>query len=190
MRIIVGLGNPGREYEGTRHNVGFEVIDLLARKWNVSNFQLRMEGLVSEVADGIRKILLVKPQTFMNLSGRCVSKIVNFYKVPLESLMVVCDDKEIDLGRLRIRSSGSHGGNNGLRNIQEHLGIVYPRIRIGIGKPAHGDASSHVLGKFTQSERDILGVSLSNSVDAIETWLKDGLESCMNKFNGPGTIGR
>jgi len=189
MHIIVGLGNPGREYEGTRHNVGFEVIDLLARKWNVSNFQHRMEGLVAEIADGFRKILLVKPQTFMNLSGRCVSKIINFYKVPLESLMVVCDDKEIGLGRLRIRSNGSHGGNNGLRNIQEHLGMEYPRIRIGIGQPAHGDASAHVLGKFTQYERDALGDSLSKSVNAIETWLHDGLESCMNKFNGPGKIG-
>lgn len=183
MRLIVGLGNPGRDYEGTRHNIGFELLDNLCLRLMAGSFISRMEGLLAESGTGESKILLVKPQTFMNLSGRCVSKFVQFYKISNDSLMIICDDKDLPLGKLRIRGSGTHGGNNGLRSIQDHLGIHYPRLRIGIGEPKSGNATSHVLGRFTESEKAVVQTSVECAVLAVETWLKDGLEACMNKFN-------
>jgi PTH1 family peptidyl-tRNA hydrolase len=183
MRLIVGLGNPGRDYEGTRHNVGFELIDKLSQKLGSSPFSSRLDGLVSEWGTGESKVFLVKPQTFMNLSGRCVSKFVHFYKIPVNSLLVVCDDKDLPLGKLRIRGSGTHGGNNGLRSVQDHIGVEYPRLKIGIGQPQSGDATSHVLGRFTGLENSAMRDSMERAASAVETWLNDGLESCMNKFN-------
>jgi len=183
MRLIVGLGNPGRDYEGTRHNIGFEVVDKLCFMSKAGNYVSRMEGLVAEYGIGESKVLLVKPQTFMNLSGRCVSNFLQFYKIPVNSLFVICDDKDLPLGKLRIRGSGTHGGNNGLRSIQDHLGVNYSRLRIGIGEPKNGDASSHVLGRFTVSEKVVIEDSVECAALAVEAWLKDGLEACMNKFN-------
>lgn len=184
MRLVVGLGNPGREYEGTRHNVGFDLIDRLARDWNASPFQARMEGLLAESGSGEGKVLLVKPQTFMNLSGRCISKILQFYKIDPGMMLVVCDDKDLPLGKLRIRASGSHGGNNGLRSIQEHIGLDYPRLKVGIGEPKRGDASAHVLGRFSGSERAEMDKALGLAAMAAGTWLAEGLTACMNRFNG------
>jgi len=193
MRLVVGLGNPGREYEGTRHNVGFDLIDRISRTLNATHFQARMEGLMSESGSGEGKILLLKPQTFMNLSGRCVSKVLQFYKIEASEMMVLCDDKDLSLGKLRIRSSGSHGGNNGLRSIQDHIGLDYPRLKVGIGEPKRGDAAAHVLGRFSGSERTEMEKALDIGAMAVETWLAEGLMICMNRFNaGPdkGSAGR
>src|SRR5262249_269323 len=133
MKLVVGLGNPGRRYAGTRHNVGFDVIDTLARSPQAGRFQERFAAEVAELNEGPHRILLVKPQTFMNLAGRSVRELVDFYQLPLENLLVVCDDINLPLGRLRVRARGTHGGHNGLRDIQNHLGTTeYPRLRIGV----------------------------------------------------------
>ena len=193
MRLVVGLGNPGREYEGTRHNVGFDLIDRISRSLNASSFQARMEGLIAESGSGEGKVLLLKPQTFMNLSGRCVSKVLQFYKIDIGMMMVVCDDKDLPLGKLRIRASGSHGGNNGLRSIQDHIGPDYSRLKVGIGEPKRGDAVAHVLGRFSGSERSEMDKAMELGAMAVETWLAEGLTVCMNRFNaGPdkGSPGR
>lgn len=182
-RLVVGLGNPGRNYEGTRHNAGFEVVDKLASRLGAGGFRPVLEGLAAEVREGENKVLLVKPQTFMNLSGQCVSKLVHFFKVPSDSLMVVCDDKDLPLGKLRIRAKGTHGGNNGLRSIQDHLGTEYPRLKVGTGDSRGGDAVSHVLGRFTAEEAFGIQEALNRAAMAVEVWLREGLESCMNKFN-------
>lgn len=190
MRLIVGLGNPGREYIGTRHNIGFELIDRLCGRLGAGKFNPRLEGLIAEAGAADSKVLLVKPQTFMNLSGRCVSKIIQFYKIPTDSILVICDDKDLPLGKIRIRGAGTHGGNNGLRSIQEHLGLDYPRLKIGIGEPSVGDAVSHVLGRFTAAEKTVIEDSLDRAVLAVETWMNDGLESCMNRFNAAPDKGK
>lgn len=183
MRLIVGLGNPGRDYIGTRHNIGFDLIDRLCENFGAEKFYPRLEGLVAEARVGGSKVLLVKPQTFMNLSGRCVAKFVQFYKIPTDLMLVVCDDKDLPLGKLRIRGTGTHGGNNGLRSIQEHLGVEYPRLKIGIGEPRCGDAVSHVLGRFSGTERKVIQDSVERAALAVETWINEGLESCMNRYN-------
>jgi PTH1 family peptidyl-tRNA hydrolase len=152
-----------------------------------------MEGLMGESGSGEGKILLLKPQTFMNLSGRCVSKVLQFYKIEATQILVLCDDKDLPLGKLRIRASGSHGGNNGLRSIQDHIGLDYPRLKVGIGEPKRGDAAAHVLGRFSGSERTEMEKALDIGAMAVETWLAEGLTACMNRFNaGPdkGSAGR
>src|SRR6476659_9924931 len=134
MKVIVGLGNPGPKYAGTRHNVGFDVIDYLAAAPGVAPFRERFEAFVAEMKEGDETVLLMKPLTFMNLSGRAVRAALDFYKVPVENLLVVCDDFNLPLGKLRIRPKGSHGGQKGLLSVQEHLGTdAYTRLRIGVG---------------------------------------------------------
>src|SRR5262245_11632475 len=146
MKIVVGLGNPGSRYTGTRHNVGFEVIDRLAESPRCDRFQERFQAQTAELWEEPHKVLLVKPLTFMNLSGRSVRQVVDFYQVPLEDLLVVCDDINLPLGKLRLRTRGTHGGHNGLRDIQNHLGTtVYPRLRLGVGTPDEGETVEHVL---------------------------------------------
>src|SRR5438034_8849239 len=160
MKVIVGLGNPGPKYRGTRHNVGFDVIDYLARGPGASAFRSRFAAQVAELTEVGQQVLLVKPETFMNLSGRCVREVVDFYKAPLDALLIVCDDINLPLGKLRVRAKGSHGGHNGLRNIQEHLGTVeYARLRIGVDAPElkGGDETvDHVLGRFKPGERGVM----------------------------------
>src|SRR5436190_2416686 len=153
MKLIIGLGNPGPKYAGTRHNVGFDVIDYLAAAPGTTPFREKFEAFVAEAKEGDETVLLVKPLTFMNLSGRAVRAILDFYKVPAENLLVVCDDFNLPLGKLRIRTKGSHGGQNGLRCVQEQLGTdAYTRLRIGVGAPTF-DAVDHVLTKFKPGER-------------------------------------
>ncbi len=136
MKIVVGLGNPGKKYDGTRHNVGFAVIDALAEGPGVDRCQERFDAEVAEWFEGGDKVLLIKPQTFMNLSGRSVRQAVDFYQVELTDLLIVCDDINLPLGKLRFRARGTHGGHNGLRDIQNHLGTTeYSRLRIGVGAP-------------------------------------------------------
>jgi PTH1 family peptidyl-tRNA hydrolase len=183
-KVVVGLGNPGPKYEGTRHNVGFAVIDLLAESPRVGRFQSRFQAQVAEGYEEGQKVFLVKPETFMNLSGRCVRQVLDFYQLPIESLLVVCDDINLPLGKLRFRARGSHGGHNGLRDVQGHLGTTeYARLRIGVGAPAGDDAVDHVLGRFRPTERPIVENALTLAAQAVVVWLQRGVEACMNQYN-------
>src|SRR5579883_3486493 len=146
MKVVVGLGNPGSRYAGTRHNVGFAVLERLASAPSVGRSQERFQALTVELLEGDTKVLLVQPQTFMNLSGRPVRQVVDFYQVALTDLLVVCDDFNLPLGKLRIRARGTHGGHNGLRDIQNHLGTTeYSRLRVGVGAPPEEGAVDYVL---------------------------------------------
>jgi PTH1 family peptidyl-tRNA hydrolase len=185
MKVVVGLGNPGREYRGTRHNVGFAVVDLLAQSPRAGRPAERFQAEVVEVMEDGGKVLLVKPLTFMNLSGRCVRQVTDFYKVPVEDVLVVCDDFNLPLGKLRFRARGSHGGQNGLRSIQEHLGTQdYARLRIGVGAPPEGGAVDHVLGRFRASERPVIEDALQSAAQGVALWAERGVEACMNQYNG------
>lgn len=185
MKIIVGLGNPGKRYAGTRHNIGFALIDTLAQSPNAGRFQERFDAEVAELVEEGEKILLVKPQTFMNLSGQCVRQLVDFYQVPVEDLLIVCDDINLPLGQLRIRARGSHGGHNGLRDIQAHLGTnEYSRMRIGVGAPDEEiDAADYVLDRFRSSELPLINDAVLLASQAVAVWLHQDIEACMNQFN-------
>lgn len=184
MKLVVGLGNPGPRYAGTRHNVGFEVIDGLVQGSSAASPRERFDAWTYELREGPETILLMKPMTYMNLSGRAVRAAVDFYKLPLENLLVVCDDFNLPLGQLRLRAKGSHGGQNGLRDIQQQLGTDhYPRLRIGVGQPAPGDAVDFVLTRFKADERRVIDEALARAVQAVLTWCRDGIAAAMNRFN-------
>lgn len=191
MKIVIGLGNPGRQYAGTRHNVGFDVIDYLAAGPGVGSSRSAFQADVSEMTEGGEKVLLVKPQTFMNLSGRTVRAVLDFYKLTPADLLVVCDDYNLPLGKLRVRAKGSHGGQNGLRNIQEQLGTdEYPRLRMGIGQPAPGEAVDFVLTRFKPGERAAVEDAVAQAAAGVLVWVRQGLPACMNRVNGPGDPGK
>ena len=191
MKIIVGLGNPGLKYAGTRHNVGFEVVDYLAAGPGCSPFREKFEAFVAELKEGEETVLLMKPLTFMNLSGRAVRAALDFYKLPVEQLLVICDDFNLPRGKLRVRTKGSHGGQNGLRNIQDQLGTdCYNRLRIGVGEPGAGEAVDHVLSKFKPGERATIEEAVALAGQAALVWVRQGVEACMNRFNaGPAEDG-
>jgi PTH1 family peptidyl-tRNA hydrolase len=185
MKIVVGLGNPGKRYDGTRHNVGFAVLDSLASSPKAGRFQSRFSAQVCELIEDAGKILLVKPETFMNLSGRCVREVMDFYQVPIADLLVVCDDINLPLGKLRVRAKGTHGGHNGLRDIQNHLGTTeYARLRLGVDAP-RDDAIDHVLGRFSSAERKLIDDAVLLAAQAAIVWANRGVEACMNQYNGP-----
>jgi PTH1 family peptidyl-tRNA hydrolase len=184
VKLVIGLGNPGSRYQGTRHNVGFDVVDLLAASPRAGEFRTRFDALVAELVEDEGKILLVKPQTFMNLSGRSVRQLVDFYQVPLDDLLVVCDDINLPLGKLRVRKRGTHGGHNGLRDIQSHLGTTeYARLRLGVDAPSEADTVDHVLGKFRPSERSVIEEAVREAAQAVAVWASRGVEACMNQYN-------
>jgi len=184
MKVVIGLGNPGKQYHGTRHNVGFAVIDGLAEAPGCGKFSSRFSAQIAELREGDEKVLLVKPETFMNLSGRCVREIVDFYQLEVEDLIVVCDDVNLPLGKLRIRPKGSHGGHNGLRDIQSHLGTQeYARLRIGVDAAGEGELVDHVLGKFRPSEKAVIEDAIVTAVQAVSIWILKGLDECMNRYN-------
>jgi PTH1 family peptidyl-tRNA hydrolase len=187
IRVVVGLGNPGREYEATRHNVGFMVLDRLARMADTAfETQARWECAIAKLPqDGT---LLMKPLTFMNLSGRSVGKIIRFHKWQPEQVLVVYDDVALDLGRIRLREKGSPGGHNGIRSIIEHLGTdVFPRIKIGIGAAEKGAMTGHVLGKFHEAEQETLQNMLAMAANAVQDCLSRGVATAANLYN---TIGK
>jgi PTH1 family peptidyl-tRNA hydrolase len=185
MKVVVGLGNPGSRYQGTRHNVGYRVIDLLAESPRGGRFHSRFQAQIAELPADPHQVLLVKPETFMNLSGRCVRQVTDFYQIPLEDLLVVCDDINLPLGKLRVRPRGTHGGHNGLRDIQSHLGsTVYPRLRIGVDSPREREAVEHVLGRFRSAERAVIDDAVARAAQAVMVWVHDGIEACMNQYNG------
>jgi PTH1 family peptidyl-tRNA hydrolase len=184
MKIVVGLGNPGSRYDGTRHNVGFAVVDSLAQGTGAGKFQSRFRGQLAELREDALKVLLVKPETFMNLSGQCVRQVLDFYQVQPADLLVICDDINLPLGRLRARARGTHGGHNGLRDIQNHMGTTeYPRLRIGVDGPGE-DTVGHVLGRFRPSERAVIDDAVALAAQAVGVWVREGIEACMNRYNG------
>ena len=185
MKVVVGLGNPGSRYSGTRHNVGYAVIDSLAQSPRAGRFQNRFQAQVAEAREGEIKVLLVKPETFMNLSGRSVRQVIDFYQVPATELLVVCDDVNLPLGRLRFRARGTHGGHNGLRDIQGHLGTTeYSRLRIGVSAPERKDMIDHVLGRFRPSEQAVMNEAVETAAQAVVVWIDRGIDVCMNQYNG------
>lgn len=185
MKLVVGLGNPGSRYHGTRHNVGFAVTDYLATGVGVGPWRKRFQAQVAECPDGAETLLLIKPETFMNLSGNSVRQAIDFYKLSAAELLVVCDDIALPLGKLRVRAAGSHGGHNGLRDIEAHLGTSdYARLRIGVGAP-DDEAVGHVLGRFRPSEQPVIEDAIARAAAAVLVWSREGVASCMNKYNGP-----
>ncbi len=211
MKAIIGLGNPGAKYEETRHNIGFKIIDSLAKTENISSFrnwfkaetaQFRFRKAKKTVKPGKKgkeavaspdlssseeeQIILVKPQTFMNLSGQSVRELVDFYKLNLSDLLVICDDLALPLGKLRVRSQGSHGGQNGLKNIQELLGSQnFSRLRFGIDSPGpYIDAADYVLSRFKPAEKNVVEDGIIGAVNSVYVWLNHGIEQCMNTTNG------
>lgn len=184
MFLIVGLGNPGKEYAGTRHNIGFEAVDYIADKYNIELNRIKFKGIFGEGMINGKKVILLKPTTYMNLSGDSIREVVNFYKISNEDIIVIYDDISLEVGRLRIREKGSHGGHNGIKSIIANLSSdVFPRVKIGVGGPK-GDLVSHVLGKFSNSEIEILRESIIATSEAVTTILSSDTKEAMNKFNG------
>ena len=186
MYIIAGLGNPGREYENTRHNAGFASLDALAKRHGIELTTRKFQALTgSGYIDG-QKVLLVKPQTYMNLSGESVRELVDYYKIdPEEELIVIYDDINLAPGKLRIRPKGSAGGHNGIKNIIAHLGTqVFPRIRIGVGeKPKGWDLADYVLGRFSKEEEPVVREALEKAAKACSEIITEDITSAMNKYN-------
>jgi PTH1 family peptidyl-tRNA hydrolase len=191
--LIVGLGNPGREYRETRHNVGFMLLDRLAAKLNTRFTRFQSRALVAratylpgQVSSGERKVILAKPQTFMNLSGQSVQGLIHFYKLPLTNLLVVHDDLDLPPGTIRIRPDGGSAGQKGMASIQERLGTdEFPRLRLGIGHPpGQMQAPDYVLQDFSSGERVVISETLDRAVQAVLTFIDFGLDLAMNKYNG------
>ena len=185
MYVIAGLGNPGREYEGTRHNVGFMTLDALADKYNIDVREKAFKGLIGKGMIEGNKVILVKPQTYMNLSGEAVREAVQFYKIPADHVLVIYDDVSLPVGKLRVRPTGSAGGHNGIKNIIAHLGTQdFPRIKIGTGAPGEGgDMIDWVIGVPSQAERKVLVESFRRAIDAAECIIEHGCQKAMNDFN-------
>ncbi|MEM8866299.1 MAG: aminoacyl-tRNA hydrolase [Planctomycetota bacterium] len=190
MKMVVGLGNPGRKYEQTRHNVGFDVLTLLAERWQADSPKSKHQSLISECQIGqagstSTACLLVWPQTFMNRSGQAVRSVATFYKTPLEDVLIVCDDFNLPLGKLRLKTQGSAGGQNGLNDILSQMSSdEVPRLRLGIGPTPGGEQTTgFVLGKFAKGERDEAAIMIQTAADAVECWAQQGATEAMNQFN-------
>ena len=186
MYIIVGLGNPTKEYEGTRHNVGFDVIDTIADKYNIAVTERKSRAFCGKGMVAGQKVLLVKPQTYMNLSGESVRGLVDYYKIDEETeLIIIFDDVSLDVGQLRIRKKGSAGGHNGIKSIMQHLGTTnFHRIKVGVGeKPKEYDLADYVLGHFSKAEKELMDDGYKRAVTAIELMVQGDVESAMNEFN-------
>ena len=184
MYIIVGLGNPGKKYENTRHNMGFIAVDLLAEKYGIKVDKIKFIALVGEGRIAGRKVLLVKPQTYMNLSGQSVMEVMNFYKEDIENLIVIYDDIDIPTGTIRLRKKGSAGTHNGMRNIVYLLQEDgFPRIRVGIGSESKVDLIHYVTSGVTKKEKDLLEDALTRAADAAACIVEKGIEKAMNEYN-------
>ena len=187
MYIIAGLGNPGRQYVGTRHNMGFEALDTIALKYNIKINKEKFKGSFGEGKIGGEKVILVKPSTYMNLSGECIREFASWYKVPPENVIVIFDDISLPIGKMRIRPKGSAGGHNGIKSIIYQLNSDnFPRVKIGVGSPLNEkyDLKDYVLGKFTKDETEILIPIAIKTAEAVEVIITDGTEKAMAKFNG------
>lgn len=185
MYIIVGLGNPGREYENTRHNTGFIAIDKLANKYNIEISKEKHKALIGTGLIEGEKVILVKPQTFMNLSGESVREVINFYKEEVKNFIVIFDDIDLPIGTIRIKERGSAGTHNGVKSLVHELGTQeFKRIKVGVGSPSGKmDLVSYVLGKFSNEEFKEIEISTNKVVNAIETIIKEGVAKAMNEYN-------
>ncbi|RCX18424.1 peptidyl-tRNA hydrolase [Anaerobacterium chartisolvens] len=183
--IVVGLGNPGKKYDNTRHNVGFDTLDLLGARHCIKISKLKFKALIGEGSIDGQRVILAKPQTFMNLSGESVRDIADWYKVPLSDVIIIYDDIDLDTGKLRIRSKGSAGTHNGMRSILYHIQSEnFPRIRIGIGRPPEGwDLADYVLSRFKEDERRAVNTSIDLAVEAVSSIISGGIETTMSKYN-------
>ncbi len=185
LKLLVGLGNPGREYEQTRHNVGFMVIDELAKRWNLSYNQTKFNGLFSSHMVGTEKVILCKPLTYMNLSGECVRPLMDYFKMDIDDLLVIYDDLDLPVGKIRLRVKGSAGGHNGIKSLIHHLGTdQFKRIRIGIGRPQNGQkVTDYVLGRFISEEQPDIQHAIMRAADACEKFMTEPFLQVMNEFN-------
>ena len=184
MILIVGLGNPGKQYEQTRHNIGFDVIDYMANKYNIDVNREKFKGICGEGFIENKKVILLKPLTYMNLSGESIRELANFYKIEDDEIIVVYDDISLDIGRLRIREKGSAGGHNGIKSIIQNLGgDKFPRVKVGVGQPKD-NLVNHVLGKFSKEDREHIEKVIPVVSDAIVEIVKNDAKESMNKFNG------
>lgn len=186
MKLIVGLGNPTAKYEGTRHNVGFEVIDSLVEKYNIPLDVMKHKGIYGKGKIEGQTVILLKPMTFMNLSGESVIEVAKYYKVLPEDVIVIYDDINLDVGRLRIREKGSAGGHNGIKNIIAHLGTEeFPRIRVGVGmKPPRMDLADYVLSRFSEDDQALMNQGYERACEALKLLLVDDIPQAMNQYNG------
>ncbi|WP_428910334.1 aminoacyl-tRNA hydrolase [Niallia sp. Krafla_26] len=185
MKLIVGLGNPGKQYEHTRHNIGFEVVDALAEKLDISLDQAKFKGIFGYRTIEGEKVFLLKPLTYMNLSGESISALMNYYQMDVEDLVVIYDDLDLPVGKIRLRQKGSAGGHNGIKSIISHLGTSdFNRIRVGINRPSNGmPIVDYVLGRFQQEEMEQVQIAVVKSVDACEEWIKKPFIQVMNIYN-------
>ncbi len=187
MFLIVGLGNPGKDYENTRHNIGFDVIDKLAEQENIGVLEKKHKALFGKGYIEGQKVILAKPQTYMNLSGESIRELIDYYKIDeKEELIVISDDISLEPGQLRVRKKGSAGGHNGLKNIIQHLGHdEFIRVRMGVGeKPKGYDLADYVLGHFNKEEQKVMEDAAEMAADAIRTIIKEDVDAAMNRFNG------
>jgi PTH1 family peptidyl-tRNA hydrolase len=184
--LLIGLGNPGREYKDTRHNFGFMLIDRIAVRLNARGMRVQSKAIVTTATYEDRKLILAKPQTYMNLSGQSVQGLVNFYKIPLTNIMILSDDLDIPLGTIRIRAAGGPGGQRGLASVIESLGTKdFSRLRLGIGRPpGRMDPANFILQNFSRDEMKSISEILDTAADAVLEFVKNGLNAAMNKFNG------
>lgn len=185
MKLFVGLGNPGRQYEQTRHNIGFEVIDELSKRWNIPLDQAKHKGLYGKGFVGGEKVILLKPLTYMNLSGESIRAMIDYYSIDIEELVVIYDDLDMPAGRIRLRPKGSAGGHNGIKSTIAHTGTQdFKRIRVGISRPTNGMAiTDWVLGRFSEEEKELMKEAVLKSADACESWIKKPFLEVMNTFN-------
>ena len=185
MYLIVGLGNPETDYSKTRHNMGFNVINKISEKYGIEVNKKKFDGLIGEGMIEGEKVLLLKPQTYMNLSGKSIIQVINFYKIPLENICVIYDDMDVEKGKIKIRKKGSAGSHNGMKSVIEELGSEeFTRIRIGIGKPEfEGDNINYVIGPIPESELKILDEGTTKGAEAVVEIFKIGVDNTMNKYN-------
>ncbi len=184
--LIVGLGNPGREYKGNRHNIGFQVVDVMAARHGISFSRSRNDALIADGRIAGLPVLLAKPQTYMNNSGRSVAGLMRFFKLENDHLIVIYDDLDLPTGTLRMRPAGGAGGQNGMRDIIRHQGEDFARLRVGIDRPpGKMPAQAYVLQDFAKNEEAIMSETREKACDAIEQWMRDGIDLAMSRFNGP-----
>ena len=190
---MVGVGNPGREYEATRHNVGFRVLDRVAEVLGVEIRRRKFRGLVGDATHGSERVILVKPKTYVNAAGECARQVIGFYDAPIESFLAVLDDVNLPLGTVRCRRGGSSGGHNGLKSLIRHLGTDdFARLRVGVGRPGgqgaaggetEDDLVGHVLGTFSREGAPVAEATEGHAAEAVLDWVLNGVEHCMNEFN-------
>ncbi|MDV6378970.1 aminoacyl-tRNA hydrolase [Sporosarcina sp. GW1-11] len=187
MKLLIGLGNPGKAYEKTRHNIGFQVIDELAKRWQAPAFQKKFNGEYTTVHTPEGKVILVKPMTYMNLSGECIRPLADYFEIDDDELVVLYDDLDLPAGKIRLRQKGSAGGHNGMKSLIAHLGTSeFNRIRIGVDRPTNGmKVADYVLSPFSKEEQPLIEEAVQKSADACEEWIKKSpFLEVMNKFNG------